>query len=291
MLYHVDLTTPETVARQTNTVNPDGSMPALIVNQASGQYVNFFAFVTEMCQAASKIIAEQTMRSFVPYIADLDLVWEDVRDDVCYDRYLKMPDDLLILSELTFGDLTIGSSDYRLSPTNTTPYDTLYLSPNAMDGAVYEWGAMYTLSGTWGYVQNISQAWTLAQASLSIGSTTVTTITVTVDTAVNYERLQYLKIGSEYMQITGIDTDTDILTVIRGVNGTTAAIHASAALYHFNVIDDVKKAATELAVYFYTRRTSSGNVQFSDGSMAIDDYPVATKDLIKDYRRGRWARK
>jgi hypothetical protein len=291
MLYHVDLTTPETVARQTNTVNPDGAVPVLIVDQATGQYVNFFAFVTDMCKAASKIIAEQTMRSFVPYIADLDLIWDDVRDDVCYDRYLKLPEDLLILSELTFGELTIGSTDYRLSPTNTTPYDTLYLSPDAMDGATYDWDAMYTLSGTWGYVQNLSQAWTVAQSSLSIGSDSTTSITVTLSTAINYERLQYLKIGTEYMQITDIDTDTDVLTVIRGVNGTTAAIHSSAALYRFNVIDDVKKAATELAVYFYTRRTSAGNVQFSDGTVAIDSYPVATKDMIKEYQRGRWAKR
>lgn len=284
MLYHVDLTTPEAVARQTNTVNPDGSVPAAILDQATGQYVNFYAFVTEMCQAASEIITEQTGRSFVPYRADLSIVWADVVSDIRRGR-LPLPDDLLIPSELTFGDLDIAGTDYRVSPTNSTPYDALYLSNTSMTGAVYEFGSAFTVSGTWGYVTSLATAWTLMQASLSIGSTTTTSVTVTVGTTVRYERLQYLKIGTEYMQITGIDTTTDVLTVLRGVNGTTAAIHASEALYRFNVKDDVKKAATELAVYFYTRRTSAGSVQFSDGSVAIDSYPIATKDVIRFYQR------
>jgi hypothetical protein len=284
MRYHVDLTTPEAVARQTNTVNPDGSVPAAILDKATGQYVNFWAFVTEMCQAASAIIAAQTERSFVPFRADYSVVWADVAGEV-RSGYVSLPDDLLILSELTFGTLDILAADYRLSPTNFTPYDALYLSGGAMNGATYDFGAAFLFSGTWGYVTNLAQAWSLAQSSLSIGSDTVTTITVSLDTAVNYETLQYLKIGTEYMQITAIDTDTDILTVTRGVNGTTAAVHTSEALYRFNVKEDVKKAATELAVYFYTRRTSAGNVQFSDGTVAIDTYPVATKDVINRYRR------
>lgn len=289
MRYHVDLTSPEAVARQLNTVNPAGAVPAVITDKANAQYANFWAYVTECCQSASAFITAQTGRSFVPYRDSLTIVWDDVKFDIKRGR-LPLNEDLLILSTLDFGALSITASDYRVSPSSALPTDALFLSRTSMTGAVYDFGAAYVIDGIWGYVTNLSQAWTRAQASLSIGSTTATAITVTVGTSVNYETLSYLKIDDEYLQVTDIDLATDVLTVVRGVNGTTAAIHNSAALYRFNPEPDVAKAATLLAAYFYQRRSdAAGSVQYSDGSINLDAYPINVRDVIRQYQRKKHA--
>lgn len=285
MRYAVDLTTPEAVARQLNTVNPSGGVPLIIQDKATGRYLNFWEFATEMCQAASEIITQETGRSFVPFRSAYDIVYADIARDMRRGR-LPLPDDLLMPSSLAFGDLAISTDDYRVFPSSSTPISALYLSSTAMTGASYGFGAGYLVDGLWGYVTDLGQAWTQVQSSLSIGSTSTTEITVSLDTADRYETLQYLKIEDEFMQITAIDLDTDVLTVRRGVNGTTSAIHSSVPLYRFNVKRDIAKAATELACHFYIKRTPAGNaVMMPDGSVSLDTYPATVTKIIKQYQR------
>lgn len=283
MRYHVDITSPESVARQLNVVNPDGGVPTVILDKATGQYLNFWSFVTEMCQAASEIIAEQTTRSFVPFLYDMPIVWDDVKYDIRRGR-LPLDDDLLVVSELGFGDLTIDAADYRLFPSSSTPVTELILSRTALSGATFDFGAAFSISGTWGYVTNLAAAWSLAQAAFSCTSNE-TEVTVTPDTAVRYDTLSYLRVESEYMQITAIDLETDTLTVTRGVNGTTAATHSAVPLYRFNVKQDVALAATRLAAFLYQRRTDAGsNIQLPDGSILLDQLPLIIRDTINRYR-------
>jgi hypothetical protein len=280
--FRVDLTTPERVARQLNTVNPDGTVPVAIANKASGQYANFFAYATDACRDASAYIQGETNRAFVPYRADLALSWDDIKYTIRKGR-LSLNEDLLIPSEVAFGDLVIADTDYRVFPSTSLPIEALYLSNTAMTGASYDFGAEYTISGIWGYVSNLAQAWSVMQASLTIANDTVTEISVTVGTGTRYETLMYLKIDNEYMQITSIAVDT--LTVLRGVNGTTAAAHTSVPLYRFNVEYDVMKAATELACYFYNRRNNVGQIQFPDGSVLLDTFPAIVGRVVKAYKR------
>ena len=282
--YHVTLTTPEAVARQLNTVNPDGSVPAVIQDAASGQYVNFWSYVTDLCHEASEYITQETSRSFVPFKADYDIVWDDVKYDIRRGR-LPLGDDLLVPSSLAFGDLAISGTAYRVLPSSETPINALVLDSTAMTGAVYEFGSAFTVSGIWGYVTNLSQAWTVMQSSINIASSSTTSINVTIGTADNYEHLQYLRCESEYMQIVDIDTETDVLTVLRGVNGTTAATHGSAALERFNVKEDIRLAATRLTAYLYQKRTDvSGSIAFNDGSILLDALPLVVKSTINRYK-------
>lgn len=118
--------------------------------------------------------------------------------------------------------LTQGiAADYLLEPYNETPKHTLKLTEIT---AKTLGAGQQTLSifGTWGW-QNVTTAITTLSAAIS--STTTTSITVT--SAASCAVGQTLRIDSEQVYVTALSGTT--LTVVRGVNGTTAATHLISA--------------------------------------------------------------
>ena len=113
---------------------------------------------------------------------------------------------------------------------------------------------------------------------------TVTTITVTDADGVNYlndtprfDIGQMIKIGTEYMAIVAVNTSTQALTVIRGIRGSTAAIHAnSAAISVFIPEPDITRATTLIAFFDYARRGEKTRATF-DGVTVISGMEVPTE--------------
>jgi hypothetical protein len=71
---------------------------------------------------------------------------------------------------------------------------------------------------------------------------------------------QLLRIENEYVFVTGKNTNTNTLTVIRGVNGTTAAAHLqNTPIYIYQPMADITNAMEVLATYIYRRRDSIGS--------------------------------
>jgi hypothetical protein len=58
---------------------------------------------------------------------------------------------------------------------------------------------------------------------------TATASTLTVQKAIYFSKGETIQIDNEQMTVTGVDTVHNILTVVRGVNGTTAVAHSSGA--------------------------------------------------------------
>lgn len=97
---------------------------------------------------------------------------------------------------------------------------------------------------------------TLAAA---ITSTSATTITLTDATALRNGDV--IMVGSEYMQVSSVNTSTNVATVIRGVSGTTAATASNGATVTFygvsspgNEDNPTAITMTDTVVTSYTQR-------------------------------------
>lgn len=118
--------------------------------------------------------------------------------------------------------LTEGiAGDYLLEPYNDSPKHTLKLTEittTSLGGGQQT----LTIAGTWGW-QNVTAARTTLSGAVS--STTATSITVTDTSAIAPGST--LVVDSEQLYVSAVSGSS--LTVVRGVNGTTAATHPNGA--------------------------------------------------------------
>jgi hypothetical protein len=190
-------------------------------------------------------------------------------------------DPLLSVSSIVNGTATLTASDYTLFPSgkhwNNGPYSRIHLEASA-------WADDVTITGQWGKY--------LLAESLGItgthSGTTDTTLTISAASAeVSPGRI--LLIGSELVAVQAKLTSLTY-TVERGINGTTAAAHASAAVYAQRVPDDVNYLAREMAALAYkkaqTGYTGRGGNEAVGESWYINEFPQALKDLRKQYTLG-----
>jgi hypothetical protein len=283
--YPSALTTVEAVGRQLKKADPAA---ALTPQQA--QYDDFYDYMSDIVPQVSDYITGQCERSFVPYKEDKTLYFSDLSRDGLYDslrRFLWLPDELLVVSSVTWNGTALAATDYRLITDdgaaargmtfNSSPSVPLAWSSAFNDGII--------ISGIWGCHDNISVMWSTVDSSVTIANSTTTTITVAA--SVSYEIWQYLRCESEYMQVIDKPTSTTI-TVIRGVNGTTAAAHTSQPLQAYVPVKDIRMAATRMAAFMYEKRTDvGGTVQIGEASFRLDEMPPAVKEAIN--RRRKWS--
>lgn len=281
--YRVDLTTPEAVARKLNIVNPDTlGIPQVVKDPATGQYVDFWDYVSDQIRAVSDEIMQICNRSFVPYVASLD--WR-YRDAIYIDGSLWLKEDLLLPTAFEIGGVTVDPANYIGLPSHALPYMALAYDTTGLSGLSTALGAGYLLTGTWGYVENLTQAWTTVITSYSMteGDTVLPVPTVGANA---FETLQYLRCESEMMQVVSRNPTDNEITVLRGVNGSTAIAHSAKALQKFIVTPAIAQAATAWAAYRYQRRTDVGQtVQLPDGSVVIANGPEGVAKALVQYQR------
>ena len=184
---------------------------------------------------------------------------------------LELDDDLLEVLSLTTqnGSQTITSSDYYLmtgDKYNFPPYDNIQLKS---DGTVTAFGysgstqKSNAVTGYWGYHERWADAWqdsldTVENNPLTSSGTSITVNDVDgVDLFGFTPRFQYqqlLKIEDEFLFVTGKDAGAaNALTVIRGVNGTTAAAVGTLSAITL-------KAGCQIRGYFTAITLTSGGV-------------------------------
>ena len=122
-------------------------------------------------------------------------------------------------------EVTWASTDYALEPFNAAldlvPYKRISTKINGR--YVFPLSPQSTqITGKWGYLERLETL----PSSLS-SAITATATTLALNSGNDVDILDTLLIDSEQLYVTGLATDT--LTVVRGVNGTTAAAHANAA--------------------------------------------------------------
>lgn len=240
---------------------------------------------------AARLSTDRTPHYFAPYIAELYLPFDrTLINSVQYTYRLPWP--LLALSAVTIGteSAAVGSV-VEAWPTIRAPYPYLRL----MDGSTwydfcpddYE-ATLIQVTGTWGLNTNWANAWlsvdTVQDDPLSASGTSLTLSDV--DQTDAYGRTPaisagaLLRIESEYLEVTATNTSTNVATVRRGVNGSTAAAHVqTTAVEVFQVEEDVRDIVARQAAFKYARRGAFEQTTITD--LGQIQYPA---DLLQELR-------
>lgn len=245
------------------------SLEALKIYKETEDYEDDDSFLLGLCYTASRMIDGTTRRFFYPKIDTRDYDHPEREADTV----LKVDGDLLAVTTFTTnnGNTTVSASDYFLmtgTSYNLAPYDRIALKSDGTQPNLLYSGTIQKANqviGTWGYHEDYDNAWLDSlDAVADVGgiNASVTSITVTdADGADSngvtprFSAGQLLQIGSEWLYASAVDTTTNKLTVVRGVNGSTAAIHAQAVtIYVYRPEADIEHAARRLAAWLYAQK-------------------------------------
>jgi hypothetical protein len=187
-------------------------------------------------------------------------------------------------------ETTWATTDYDLEPANGAqespprPYWRICTTPNG-DYSFPIIPRGIEIVGGWGVYQVLE---TPASSGTAV---TVAEILDTSETGVDVSAGSALKVGqtmlvdSEQMEITAISTNT--LTVVRGINGTTAATHASGASVQVYTYPIVGEAALHQAGFTYRAKDAPMGVQgspdFGAVMRAVGLHPLVLR-LLEPFR-------
>ena len=202
--------------------------------------------------------------------------------------------DLLSVDTLTTDNdtTTIVAADYFLmcgDSDNIQPYNRIEINSGGSASFGYSTTPQQAnkIIGVWGYHNRYASAWALSGATVNETFTDSDT-TLTVSGATKFESGQTIQIESEWLYISYRGND---LTVERGVNGSTAASHASGtAISIYRPMVDVREVTLEYAAFLY-RRGEAHPVTFessftADGGTEIPPLaPSSIHRFVKRYRR------
>ena len=151
---------------------------------------------------------------------------------------LILDDDLLTLTTLTNGSGTaFVNSDYKLYPLNERVKHLVKLLLSASmawqtDASGNVEGAI-SVTGAWGYAK--TGDWIPSGSTLSAAITTTTVTTFIVATGTMLAQGHLIQIDSEWLYVSSVSTGItdDLVTVVRGVNGSTAATHLTGSVVSY----------------------------------------------------------
>lgn len=196
--------------------------------------------------------------------------------------------DLLSVTTLTTdtdGDRTYettwAATDYDLEPFNADeidqPYSAIRLAPQTYNYFPKVRRGVQIV-GKWGYYEV-----TDTSGSLLAGAIADTTSTsVPVDDGTDFSVGHILKVDNEYMRVDSISTNT--LTVVRGINGSTAATHLDDAVVYVLTFPGITEIVLRLATRMWHLRKApmgiaTAGVQGMDGSTAGTRWIQEDRDL------------
>lgn len=251
-----------------------------------------------LIRSASGMVTQYTKRVFVPVVATRAF---DARGEHISSMALTIEQDLLEIVTLTNGNaVAIPSSAYVLRPSNRWPKNRIELltSGNVMFEYVLDWQEAISIAGWWGYHNAWDQAWVDTLDTVQVDLTANATALTVSDADGRDDTWQtrfpigsYLRIEDELLQVMAADTGTDILTVLRGRQGTTAAAHSiGESISRYAPMPDVAEAAAALVLWLYKNKDSLGDkIQFLDGTTVLTNLaPGHIKDTLDSYRTIRF---
>lgn len=236
------VTTPATLARVMNVYAWLSDVKADL--DIAATTTTYDALLLLNLERASRMVDALTGWRFYP---DLAARYYDVRrkDTERVDGgTLYLPDPLLSASSIAMSDddgaaydVTMETTDYYLlrgGYYDKTPYSEIVLAENGDYDYWYTGQRSVCVTGVWGFRRDYSAAWENSGDTCALAMNAAqTTITVADADGVSqwnvinrFQVGQLLRIDSEYVTITGRNTTTNVLTVVRGCNGTTAAVHS-----------------------------------------------------------------
>jgi len=242
--------------------------------------------IAGVLNGVSRIIDAATRgRIFFPRVATRLFSLLRMNEDWQIRRTLKLDFDLLEVATLLNGDgVAIASSEYYLDSPNFTPYHAIVLRESS--STLWQFGLsgdseyVISVTGVWGYHDDWASAF--VSRSLLTGNMTssVTTAGVTTGTGAIFSNGMLVRVGTEYMAVDGVSTDT--LTVRRGVNGSTAAAHSTGdTLYQYMPMTAIAEATKRIGMQAYRRfgqAMSGGQVQVTAAGVVITPKDIGPMD-------------
>lgn len=161
-------------------------------------------------------------------------------------------DDLLEVTQIRMDtthdatyDTTFGADDFLLWPDNPTDFPKVRIDLDRRQGDITFWSTgqrAIEVTGTWGYGDGTTETpYADSGATATVGSTTATSLTV--GSATLLEAGNTILINAEQMYVQSRNTTNGNATVVRGVNGTTAATHGADQVNVYLYPGEVSEAA------------------------------------------------
>jgi hypothetical protein len=251
-----------------------------------------------MLESASRSWDVWTRRRFYPRI-------ETRYYDYKSKRELWLHGDLLEVLALTTdnGQTVLAPGQYYPmagSSYDRTPYSRIVTAVGTRFGYRSTPQRAISVTGVWGYHTDWANAW--QPASTLASATTASDTTMAVAEAGGqdwqgrsgrFEPMMLLKVEAEYMYLVAIDEGTDALTVVRGVNGSTAATHAKDKPVHTFWVDPaVQIALSRITAWFWHQKDSAtfATTGFPEiGLVEVPaELPAGLKALVDRFKPKRW---
>lgn len=197
---------------------------------------------------------------------------------------LLLDDDLLELTGLTNGDSTpINPADVIPVPEDA-PYGCLRLT----GGSAFTWAASplqaITVTGVWGWHDRPAQMWRLSGDTVQNNPLTASATSLSVTDAdgadseggqPRFQVGQLLKLESEYLWLTAVNTVSNTLTVTRAANGSAAVSHAlNTAVYVYQPPAELNALALRWAQAAYQQ--ADAPTAHTAALLAADDASLAS---------------
>jgi hypothetical protein len=239
-----------------------------------------------MIHEVSADIADYCDRVFMPYDATKEYGWAE-DEHVSLRELALLGDDLIAVSSFTYANGGTPTTT-TLLPRNEYPKWKIRLGK--YDRMVYDSTSELaaTVVGTFGYAPRWPNHWldsgVTLDSSLTAAASTITL--ATEDEAATLERLQYIQINDETLQITDIDGAD--LAVTRGELGTTPAAHDSGdAINVYKQLEDLARATADAVRYRYkTLNDEGGQVAvYASGTVQVQNMDRSITKTIERYRR------
>ena len=218
---------------------------------------------------------------------------------------LALDDDLLALDSVVNGNVVvIPLTELVTEPANLYPKHILRLKRGSdyrwLPGTNGEREQVIAVAGLWGYRQGYATAWVNSLDTVrDLGGISATAATITVSDAdaaaadlesPRFQAGQLLKLADEFVTVLAVNTTTNVLTVARAANGTTAAVHAQGvAVFIFRPAGKIQLAATRLVVWRYRQKdvnTFDKSTSFETGITIVPaTIPNDIRSLLPPPRR------
>lgn len=212
---------------------------------------------------------------------------------------LQFPDPLLAVTSVSIEGSSV-LANVQMYPSNQTPCHVLRMTNGDFWGNYcvdnFSTPARVTITGVWGYNTDYSQAWASVDTLQAGINASVTALTVADVDGADLDGFtprisagNYLKIDSEVMQVNATDTVTNIVTVRRGVLGTTASIHSNGASVATYQVDGViERITARQAGLLYARRGAFTSETTPEGGVVSfpADLQYELTNVLKEYQYG-----
>lgn len=241
------------------------------------------ARIDQLIQQASRRIEEYTGRRFIPVTATKEFDYQSLYS-------LMLGDDIISVTTLKHKNkgTTISSGNYFLYPLNALDDDRPYTEIQLLESSEF---FTYTdtrqgdieVVGKWGYSEITRALSTINEGGQYSASDT----TLTVTSGTDYEIGMTLLVETEQLWVTNVATND--LTVVRGINGTTAATHEDGtATSVIEPPDDIVFACNVLVARWLHRGDSAWSDRMGSpqqGFTFSKAIPTEAKMILKQYQR------